>query len=71
MLRRRINEVRKMKFTYTVTIEVERIDGPKTELDDIANVLEETLYEINPHLIYVEDTEYEITHWVISDLGEV
>lgn len=60
-----------MRFTFTVEVEVERVEGKFASRDEIADVIAEALGEANPENIDGIGTdgggEYEVTLWEVDE----
>ena len=60
-----------MKFTFTVTVEVERIEGKFAPKDEIADALRDEIESANPGSVdgvgADGDTSYEVTEFTVED----
>jgi hypothetical protein len=60
-----------MRFTITVEIEVERIEGKFASRDDIGGQLVDAINDANPGSLTSEnDAGYEVTSWDATEVPE-
>jgi hypothetical protein len=56
-----------MRFTFLVEVEVTRITGKFISGDDLAEQIREALDGANPNEIDVDESNYEVTDWTVSE----
>lgn len=59
-----------MIFTFTVSVEVERVSGKFVSRDEIAGQIEEALTDADPQQISVDDGEYETVMFEVEEVPQ-
>jgi hypothetical protein len=55
-------------FTFTVTVEVERVSGRFVSRDTIAEELTSAIEDADPQQLSPDDSEYETVQWDVEEV---
>lgn len=59
-----------MKIKFLVEVELERTEGKFVSKDDAAHALREELEAANPGALSIDESEYDVADWTISNYSE-